>query len=248
LTDWWNAFFVLPHNRSVNVVFLDAHPEGNLDSVWSDLFGSVTFAKHLPAGGVCFEQAILIPPGYLCPLFPSAINIKKKCPAMVRAFADFILKRYGLEDVQLQQGSVVIIDRSFYIAHPRSKKVDRKLNNLPVLRDRILNEANVTSVQLVRLEQLTFKEQLRLMREKAHILIGNHGAGLSFTLFLQDGASVGELNAHHNQMITSLSGWVPTRIHRPLSYSKRQISEKSINEEIIPLINEALLRMPTPAK
>jgi hypothetical protein len=72
-TDWWNTFFALPTLDSAkftHFVFLDAHPQGSLDAVWGFMFANVTYVQHLPKGGVCFEKAVLVPPGYMAQLWP----------------------------------------------------------------------------------------------------------------------------------------------------------------------------------
>jgi hypothetical protein len=75
LTDWWNTFYALPTKNGtdvldlpINIVLLDAHPQGNLDSVWQTLLGgNVAYARHLQDELVCFETARFVPAGYTSP-------------------------------------------------------------------------------------------------------------------------------------------------------------------------------------
>jgi glycoprotein 2-beta-D-xylosyltransferase len=242
LTDWWNAFFVLPRRNGMNgggndndndnddtfarpeqivrpdrVIFLDGHPRGLLDPVWETVFGEYHFVKHLDdgtshGGGICFERAVFVPPGYHSPLYND--YRRKQCPhrGMARAFSDFVLDRYGLLHSSSSRastpglfggllssssntppvtkpGSVVIVDRQPFVSHPRSdpNAMARKFDDaeLTKLRRKLSTVNGVESVRLVRFETLSFGEQLRLLRE-TDVLIGIHGAALSHMLFMDE--------------------------------------------------------------
>ena len=208
LTDWWNAFFVLPRNhpgvdddtsaglsgiaKPDRVVFLDGHAEGILDSVWETLFGSTHFIQHMDngkSGRICFERAIFVPPGYKSPLF-NTDRSRTMCPRerMTKTFSDFVLKQYNLQDTKVIKGNVVVIDRQPYVSHPRSNPDDLERqfdpNELKNLQAKLKEIPGVT-VQLVRLENLSFGEQLKLLRE-THVLIGIHGAALSHLIFMDE--------------------------------------------------------------
>ena len=52
LTDWWNTWTAYRYIRpdevaNVAVIFLDAHPAGNLDTVWTTLFGTSVHLRRL---------------------------------------------------------------------------------------------------------------------------------------------------------------------------------------------------------
>ena len=210
MTDWWNTFFSLPNDANpdgVRVVFLDGHAEGGLDPVWSTLFGPTTFVQHLPKGGVCFERAILVPPGYTAPIYPK--TTRKRCPSRLRvaAFSNFVLQRYGLQDVHMIPGKVVIINRVPYVAHPRSKPENfkRTISNIDKLRDRIARLPKVSQVEVVSLEHLSMREQIGKIRE-ANVLIGNHGAGLTHLLFMDERSHVMEFTGNL-EFFTYLNEW-----------------------------------------
>ena len=211
LTDWWNAYFSLPltmrdgtdnEKEKIQIVFLDAHAYSTLDDVWERLIGGGNtkprFVKHLPKGGVCFEKAILIPVGYRAEIFPPRDNIvigerrRQNCPnkTLANEFSNYMLRSYGLlpddeQRHQVEKGSIVIIDRQPYLAHPRSivDEGKRMIENLVDLQHTLQDLEGVSSVQLVRFETMSFEEQLRTIRQ-TQLLIGNHGAGLSHIMFM----------------------------------------------------------------
>lgn len=212
MTDWWNAYFSLSTNyrntnddiiniiktQQIRFVFLDGHAQGNLDEPWNKLFGGHTYyVQDLPKTKVCFETAILVPAGYQSELFP---QVFKKCPnqQLMEEFANFFLKSYGLQTVTKIPGKILIIDRQPYIAHPRSKlTIHRGLTNLETLKQRLAKVSGVSSVEVIRLETMPFEEQLRRIRE-THILIGNHGAGLTHSLFMEAGKDTHVLEYQEN--------------------------------------------------
>ena len=204
ITDWWNAFSVLPRtkynflrNEGISkpdrVVFLDGHAQGLLDSTWQTLFGKYHYIKHIGGvydGGICFERAIFIPPGYQSPLFNAKQNVNR-CPNrdMAASFSNFVLEQYDLlRQTEVIRGNVVLIDRQPFVSHPRSdpKNLARQVtkSELNDLKKKLNNISDVT-VNLVRLETMTFAEQLKLIRQ-THILIGMHGAALSYLMFMDE--------------------------------------------------------------
>jgi Glycosyltransferase 61 len=212
LTDWWSAYFVMPKDYAKQphrVVFLDAHAQGGLDDVWRVLFGELHYIKHLPQGkGLCFEKAVFIPAGYKSALFPD--YARNRCPnrEMAAAFSDFVLKQYNLQSIQPIRGNIVIVDRQPYVSHPRSdmSNFQRKSNNFEKLKS-ALEKLDGVTVQLVRLETLSFGDQLKLIRQ-AHVLIGNHGAALSHLMFMDPTQShVIEFTLDYNDFFEYLSDW-----------------------------------------
>jgi prepilin-type processing-associated H-X9-DG protein len=210
MTDWWNTYFSLPpeSERPVNIVFLDGHAKGNLDAPWEKMFGKVTYVQHLKKGGVCFERAVMIPPGYAAPIFHQVL--RPQCPVQDLAdqFASHVLASYNLQDAKKIPGRIVIIDRVPYMAHPRSKpkEAQRILQNLDALKSRLAKVKGVTSVAVVRLEKMDFGTQLKTMRQ-AHILIGNHGAGLTHVLFMDKNSHLMEFAQDYMEFFQYLSEW-----------------------------------------
>jgi Glycosyltransferase 61 len=211
LTDWWNTWTVYRHLQpaeiaNVAVVFLDSHPAGNLDHVWTALFGESVHLRRLDdsnfhtnqtANNLCFERAMLVPPGYISLLWPQPVPdgglFDPRAHEMMKDFVYFFLDKMRLTHVHKIPGRVVIIDRKPYLAHPRSQLVDdRALNNLPEVADAILQKIpNVTSVLILQLHNMTFREQVEAVRE-AEVLVGVHGAGLTHLVFMDDASHVVE--------------------------------------------------------
>jgi glycoprotein 2-beta-D-xylosyltransferase len=222
LTDWWSAFFVLPEDyfeKPHRVVFLDGHAQGGLDDVWKVLFGDFYFIQHLSKGkGLCFERAVFIPAGYKAPLFPDFERVRCPRKDLAAAFSDFVLGQYNLQSVSPTRGNVVIIDRQPYISHPRSdaSKFQRKSSNNDMLKSE-LDEIPGVNVQLARMEELSFGQQLKLVRE-AHFLIGLHGAALSHLMFMDRSKShVLEFSPTSTDFFKYLSEW--KGIHHKLIYT-----------------------------
>lgn len=247
MTDFFNAFFSYPKKNStedsdepVNIVFLDAHAKGKLDSVWRQVFGNFTFVKHLPRGGVCFQRATFVPPGYVSPLFPKSDRRDCPNPVVMEDFSNHFLTSFGLEHVQMQRGKIVIIDRVPYVSHPRSNpnRAQRILSNMTRILTHLQLLSNAQSVSLVRFEELTFKEQMQAVRE-AHILIGNHGAGLTHMVFMSDGSHVVEFDAKA-QYFTFLSRWKPNVGHHVIRSVSGGLSDDYIKEELVPTIQTIL--------
>jgi Glycosyltransferase 61 len=254
MTDWFNAFLALsePRFNNVTIVFLDGHPEGKLDEVWKHLWGPVHYVKQLPLGGVCYDHVTFIPPGYSSVLWPrgrSFAGLPPPCPSMMEAFVQFFVEGYGLQDVSRQIGRITVIDRIPYIAHPRSKpdQAERLIQNFEQLaqdlRDNVkLKNGDNVVVKVVRFEEMTFKEQLQSIRE-SHILIGNHGAGISHLVFLQDDTFVLEFSSGPSQMFSDFASWKPKIEHILLSpLIGTRISPKTIHKEVIPKVLKLLSR------
>jgi hypothetical protein len=215
LTDWWNAFFVMTQaqkdrKEKVRLLFLDGHAKGNLDSVWEDVIGPYEYVQHLPAGGVCFERAVFISPGYSSTLFPDAGMKRERCPLrrLAEEFSSHFLKAYRLEQVKPIPGKVVIIDRQPYVSHPRSKigNFKRVMLNIKDLEQLLRENPKVTSVEIVRFESMPIAEQIRAVRQ-AQILIGNHGAGLSHLMFMDHSSEVLEFATDYRDFFIYLSDW-----------------------------------------
>lgn len=259
LTDWWNAFFVLPR-RSKNsnsiedivkadrVVFLDGHAKGLLDPVWGKLFGEYHYIKQMGSGGngggICFEKAIFLPPGYKSHLY-NDFRDGKRCPhtGMTKAFSDYVLHCYDLlssgSSSSVIQGNVVIIDRQPFVAHPRSHptNLSRRFvaSELQTLQKRLRDDIpGVHSVNLVRFETLSFGEQLKLLRT-TQFLIGIHGAALSHLVFMDEAQShaIEFQPATQLDFFEYLSQWkgIDFKVV-PLQYGSNSLADTKIDEVV----------------
>ncbi|XP_078326214.1 uncharacterized protein LOC111124162 [Crassostrea virginica] len=196
MTDWFNAFLVLlvfkKNPNTASVLFVDGHPAGDLDSVWGTLFGNVSRAGHM-TDAVMFDDLIWSINGY-----NSLLN-QHSLPHVpyLEEFREFFLSRYNIPDdkkLDCQNLSILFIWRRDYVSHPRNPagKIKRKIRNHMELQRAVQQVFPYHSVQGLQIDKLSMKEQLNLIA-KTDILIGMHGAGLSFTLFLPQHASLIEL-------------------------------------------------------
>ena len=217
MTDLFNSFETItatlgdPLSTNYKMVWLDGHPEGNLDTIWAELFnGAPQYVKTLGGGkmneAVCFDHAVVVPAGYTSPIWSNNRNLGSgPCPALAERFANFVLTRFHLEETQLVKKRVVIIDRQPYTAHPRSKPhMPRKLGNIAILEAELVAAGG--DVHVVKFETMSFSEQLREVRE-ASVLVGVHGAGLTHMLFMSDGAYIVELAVNGLDMFQQMEKW-----------------------------------------
>jgi len=214
VTDWWNIYEAVPQSfwlahSKVNIVWLDGHAAGNLDSTWQVAFGDSLPVKHLPGEVSCFKKAVIVSAGYASPLWKNNRSWKSPmCSPAADAFANHMLARFGLQATKRVPKRVVLIDRVPYTAHPRSSpgKMPRTIDNIEVL-EAAVKEAG-GEVKVVRFEELGFGEQLREVRE-ADVLVGIHGAGLSHVLFMSPGATMVELATNQLGMFNGFATWRP---------------------------------------
>jgi Glycosyltransferase 61 len=254
LTDWWNTwtvyrFFQQNEIAKVAVVFLDAHPAGNLDPVWTALFGESVHLRRLDDSNyihskqtahLCFERAMLVPPGYISLLWPSRVpegglQLDPRTHDMMKEFVDFVLDKLNLTHVVKIPGNVVIIDRKPYLAHPRSQLFDdRSLNNFPEVADALIqNIPNITSVRILQLHNITFREQVEAIRE-AEVLVGVHGAGLTHLIFLEDGSHVVEFQMNLDFFVHLAQCKKGKVTLHQIPFISESISESFLKETFLP--------------
>ncbi|XP_059154475.1 uncharacterized protein LOC131939963 [Physella acuta] len=197
MTDFYNAFVLMlifgVAPSKLNILFVDAHPVGTLDDVWSTLFGRYIRAGRLESPTL-FTNLLWAQLGYFSPLNSHYLST---VPYLTE-FRDFFLTKHNIStshSIHCDRLNVVIIWRRDYVAHPRNKNgnVVRKFDNeeeiLQQVRATLGPTANVHGHQL---DALPMREQLSIIAG-CDILIGMHGAGLSHILFLPPSSGVIEL-------------------------------------------------------
>jgi glycoprotein 2-beta-D-xylosyltransferase len=112
MTDWFNTCDALDHvfaehlakeADDVDILFLDAHPQGSLDFTWTTLYGrNALFISELgELGGLeaKYERVVFVSPGYSSPITYAATagipGVQNPAPAVL-AFQEFFLRRYRL--------------------------------------------------------------------------------------------------------------------------------------------------------
>ncbi|KAK2143165.1 hypothetical protein LSH36_872g02025 [Paralvinella palmiformis] len=196
MTDWYNAFLMKAFFRQTHsdpdILFIDAHPEGSLDSTWSVLFHAAKRLKSLPAQ-TRFSQLVFNLRGYDSPMSQFA---EIELP-LVEEFRTFFLNKFGVADhhaLNCNHLSILFIWRRDYVTHPRnpSGRITRKIANEKELLSHIRGAYPSHTVQGIQIDKLSMKEQLSLVTS-TDIMIGMHGAGLTHALFLPNKAALVEL-------------------------------------------------------
>ncbi|KAK7106221.1 uncharacterized protein [Littorina saxatilis] len=216
----YNAFLAMltfnAQPKDVTILWVDAHPAGSTDSVWTTLFGEVIRAGHLP-GPTRFSALGWIPYTHNSPL--RKMNAERV--NYIEEFRRFVLAGYGVNDTRVLDCAclnILFIWRHNYVAHPRNKggKVSRKIVNEQQLLNAVKAVAPNDRVEGRQLDAEPMREQFRRVTE-TDVLIGMHGAGLVHSLFLPRHASLVEFYPTSFSMahkpFRAIAGW------RGLGYS-----------------------------
>jgi len=213
----------LLNTKEYEIVFFDGHSWGILDGTWDVVFApTFKYVKELPQNQ-CYVKAIFVPCGYAGGV--SLKSTKFSCPnhKNVVDFGRYFVEKYGSKWRVLGDGTVKLVTlilRKDYLAHPRQlrgkslRKTGRKLSNSKELVD-ALNQLENVEVAAIYLEDLTMKEQVELIA-KTDVLIGVHGAGLTYAMLLPPRAVVIELvpGSHYNQPhFSSMARWSGHQYH-----------------------------------
>ena len=136
------------------------------------------------------------------------------------SFVNHFFEVYNLTQVKRIPGRIVVLDRVPFKDNPMrdTSVVSRALPELPSLARTLPDQlqalvgtgVNVT-VQVESMVNLTMQEQLRVVRQ-ADVLLGNHGAGLTHGIFLDDGAIMIEMSCAHG-FFPELMRWKPRVKH-----------------------------------
>ena len=186
--------------KTVRILFLDAHPKGNLDLLWSQLFHSYIRLGHLNVSSVFYKELIWSPPQS-----ESELDLKQSRNVPPSYFIDFrqhILQEFHIhsqknKDFNCQNINIFFLLRHNYIAHPRNPtgKIQRQLiNENQILNKLKIQLQNISSIHFTfnYFEQLPIEQQLSITTQ-TDIFIGMHGAGLTHVLFMKSNRSLIEL-------------------------------------------------------
>ena len=191
MTDWFNAFFVMTlfnlTRKNTNILIIDGHPSGSLDSVWGVIFNSTLRIGQLPKRTL-FKTFIAGMIGYHSLIFTNAAHLKEDPVPILEEFRDFFLSSYDLSPnrvLNCSSLSLLIIWRRPYLAHPRnpSGDVHRKVKNEQEVMDKLKLHFPHFRLHGIQADSLSMREQLRYVSD-SDVLIGMHGAGLTLCLML----------------------------------------------------------------
>lgn len=198
MTDYYNAFLVMAYfnqtQHQTNILLLDAHPAGGLDSVWGTVFNSMTRVSQLPRK-TRFTNLVFNILSYHSPLYVSQ-KVSTKLP-LSEEFREFFLSSYDIPTfypLDCDKLSILLIWRRNYVAHPRnpSGTVHRKIYNEKELETTIQKSYPGAKVRGVQTDRFEVSDQVKLFAE-CDILIGMHGAALTEMLFMHEGRGIIEL-------------------------------------------------------
>jgi glycoprotein 2-beta-D-xylosyltransferase len=207
---------------SIRIIFIDGHSKGAMDAWWPVLFSPPSYLSSL-SSKVCISNAVFVSPGYgsaLAPrLFGQTCDLCFKDPLLMDfvAFAraqwkmdvkremTLSVKDVNNEDVDLSDPNlklVSFIDRRPYLAHPRIKmgSIERALLNSNELFSSVnssmeqLSTSTSSAIKFVVFDftKLSADEQLAVIA-KTKILVGIHGAALSYILFMDPTSTLLEI-------------------------------------------------------
>lgn len=198
------AFGETDHTKEI--VWLDGHAMGELDSVWKVLFGSrVSHAKLL---GKSAEQKSVKLHNAIAVNVGGAFNDQAmrmyqwgtKCDpeqSALHQFRDFVLEKFGVSrkgppSATDERPLLTFMVRRNYQFHPRSDGIaDRTLANETLAVENIKALYPDHDVEVVAFEGLAFRDQL-VQIAKTDLLVTVHGAGNVHVLFLPNHASIVE--------------------------------------------------------
>jgi hypothetical protein len=185
MTDWYNAYLLsvvhFGHTNpavDVHILWVDAHPAGSLDSVWTRLFKSATRLSELSPTETYFDDLVWGWQGYRSPLYVREPSTSP--PPLIDEFRDYFLSAYGIESrgrtancADSDRPSVLFIWRHDYVAHPRnpSGRVMRKIGNEQQILKYVQKRFPMLRVAGVQIDSFEMSEQLQMIAD-TDILIG----------------------------------------------------------------------------
>ena len=214
MTDWYNAFLMMNFfnktQSETNILLIDAHPQGMLDSTWVMLFNSTTTLTSMKRRTM-FADLVWGAIGYNSFITDHyAMTIP-----LVEEFRQFFMNSFSVSTSRkfdCDRLSILFLWRHDYLAHPRNPVgvISRKIKNehqlLRTLQQRYLNY----QVKGMQIDKLSMQDQLKVISH-TDILIGMHGAGLTHTLFLPPTAGVIEFIPKYwnsaDEHFMAMSGW-----------------------------------------
>jgi hypothetical protein len=187
--------------KLVRILFLDAHPKGSLDRLWSQLFHSFTRLGQLKTVSSIYYNELI----WSQPQSKSEIDVlrdRRTPPSFFSDFREHLLNQFNIstekkKKLNCELLNIFLLLRRNYVAHPRNPlgKVSRQLSNekqiLDDLKVKFGNRSNI-NFSYNYFEQLSIEEQLKTIVE-TDIFIGMHGAGLTHVIFLKPSRTLIEL-------------------------------------------------------
>ena len=202
MTDWYNSFLIKEFfkmtSANTNILIIDTHPHGKLDTVWSHLFNYTRRLSKLPSTTL-FTNLVWGIQGYNSPL---KVSWQDYTLPLSEEFREYFLKAFNISQTRVidcSRFNILIIWRRDYVAHPRNPKgrVERKIAN----EDQIIQHLKYIlpsenfNIRASQIDLFDLKSQLDSV-VWADIMIGMHGAGLTHAMFLNKKSALIELKPY----------------------------------------------------
>ncbi|UJR25588.1 hypothetical protein I4U23_006932 [Adineta vaga] len=205
LTDLYTVYllcrFFQRDPKSVRILFLDAHPKGNLDIYWTQLFHSFSRLGHMKNYKSMFYKELI----WSQPQAQSEIDVQRhrsKTPSFFEDFRAHMLEQFHIDSrtnqtINCQSLQVFFLGRRNYVAHPRNPtgKITRQLQNEKEILENLqrkFSQYSQINFTYNYFEQLSIEEQLKTI-VKTDVYIGMHGAGLTYVMLLKPYRALVEL-------------------------------------------------------
>lgn len=171
-----------------NILFLDSHPEGDLDQLWIDILKPKRIV-HLDDYDetILFNNLIFVPDSYNNPLFNNnIIKSKNNIPNFLTDFIQKVISSYNIPEIKTDKKNLTFIARGDYCPHSRSNGVTcRKVQSIEKTIQLLKVMYPDYNVECVYFEGIPFKKQLEIVYN-TDILAGVHGAALTHVLFMNN--------------------------------------------------------------
>ncbi|XP_064625234.1 EGF domain-specific O-linked N-acetylglucosamine transferase-like [Lineus longissimus] len=186
IIELYNSYLVMSFfgtkPKDTNILLIDTLPSGSFDSVWRTLFGKVTKMSGINKA-TKFEKMVWGPQDYSSPM----MQHEGDTLPLVENFSTFVLDQYKIpnnHNLNCNNVNVLFIWR-------RGSE-NRKIKNEGQILDTIQKKYPSFTLKGLELAPLDMKKKLQIIA-RTDILIGMHGADLTYSLFLPKHAGVIEL-------------------------------------------------------
>ena len=237
-TDLYNAFLICRYfgvsPKATTILLMDQSPRGHLDGFWPTLFDSVIKLETL-RGRHRFDQLCFGILGYHSPITQQPAPT----PPHLGEFRGHLLRSFGLTEATdpPSQIRITVVLRRDYVAHPGNPTgyIDRKFANEDELLSILQTNYPDCIVRGLALETLDLASQVRAVSQ-TDVLIGMHGAGLTYVLCLPGHGGLIELfprrSSWRNQAFANLARWRNLHYQRWTSFKRQR--DRSEGRTLVP--------------
>lgn len=213
------AIQLLAGSEPFDILFLDGHCRGSLDTLWSDILKPARICRlqEYRSNAIRFSRLVLVPGGYDSPLYDTGSAAPSRFSDFLSDFTDVVLAAYKVSELSTPDRVLTFVDRRDYRPHPRSDGVVcRKVDDLDFTVDLLRRLYPQHRVDVRSFEDMPFGQQLEIVRG-SDVLCGVHGAALVHVLFMQPHSELVEFTPREyrrNDIFKNLAGLKGIRYKR----------------------------------